>query len=104
VNGRALPAKYNEGCIISNETGKKYCLSIGEGSGYSLPAWIYNHEVRVEAGSEAKVYLSDWDNLSYNRVGEFIGNIATSELKNVKAWNGIYIDFSKPRSMKVVRK
>ncbi|WON78847.1 M66 family metalloprotease [Serratia sp. UGAL515B_01] len=104
VNGRALPPKFNEGCIISNQTGDKYCLPIGERSGYSLPAWIYNHEVHVEAGSEAKVYLSDWDNLSYNRIGEFIGNVATSELKNVKAWNGMYLDFSKPRSMRVVSK
>ncbi|AHG20882.1 peptidase M66 [Chania multitudinisentens RB-25] len=104
VNGRALPAKHNEGCIISNQTGDKYCLPIGERSGYSLPSWIYNHEVHVDAGSEAKVYLSDWDNLSYSRVGEFIGNVATSELKNVRAWNGMYLDFSKPKSMRVVSK
>lgn len=104
VQGRVLPANDNEGCIISNETGDKYCLPVGERSGYSLPGWIYKHEVYVNAGANAKVLLSDWDNLSYNRIGEFTGMVDTSAMKNVKAWDGQYRDFSKPQSMRVIGK
>ncbi|MEG2564945.1 MAG: M66 family metalloprotease [Acinetobacter sp.] len=104
VNGRALPAKENEGCIVSVKTGKKYCLPVGTRSGYSLPDWIVGQEVYVDSGANAKVLLSDWDNLSYNRIGVFTGNVETNDLKNVKAWSGEYLNFNKPRSMRVVSK
>ncbi|HHT0304135.1 TPA: M66 family metalloprotease [Raoultella planticola] len=102
VNGRPLPAKENEGCIVSVSSGKQYCLPVGSRSGYSLPEWIVGQEVYVDSGAKAKVLLSDWDNLSYNRIGEFVGSVSPADMKNVKAWNGQYLDFSKPRSMRVV--
>ncbi|MEO2228677.1 M66 family metalloprotease [Escherichia coli] len=102
VNGRALPAKENEGCIISISSGKRYCLSVGKRSGPSLPEWIIGQEVYVDSGPKAKVLLSDWNNLSYNRIGEFVGSVSSMDLKKVKAWNGEYLDFSKPRSMRVI--
>ncbi len=91
-----------EGCIISRETGAKYCLKPGERSGYSLPQWIYNHAVDVLAPSGISVMLSDWDNLSYNRLAMFDGYTGNDELKNVKAYNGQILDFSHPRSMRVL--
>lgn len=102
VNGRAIPAKENEGCIISSSSGQRYCLPVGKRSGYSLPGWIIGQEVYVDSGTNAKVLLSDWDDLSYNRIGEFVGSVSPGEMKKVKAWNGQYLDFSKPRSMRVV--
>ena len=102
VYGKALSAKENEGCIVSVNTGKQYCLPVGSRSGYSLPNWIVGQEVYVDSGSKAKVLLSDWDNLSYSRIGEFVGSVGTHEMKSVKAWNGQYLDFSRPRSMRVV--
>ena len=102
VNGRAIPAKENEGCIISASSGQRYCLPVGKRSGYRLPEWIIGHEVYVDSGAKAKVLLSDWDNLLYNRIGEFVGSVSPGEMKKVKAWNGQYLDFSKPRSMRVV--
>ncbi|HEH9417661.1 TPA: peptidase M66 [Aeromonas sobria] len=102
VYGKALPAKANEGCIVSNTTEAQYCLPVGSRSGYSLPNWIISQEVHVDAGLNAKVLLSDWNNLSYNRIGEFVGSVGTNEMKKVKAWNGQYLDFSRPRSMRVV--
>ena len=104
VNGRALPAKEYEGCIVSVKTGQCYCLPVGQRSGYSLPDWIVGQEVYVDSGAKAKVLLSDWDNLSYNRIGEFVGNVNPTDMKKVKAWNGQYLDFSRPRSMRVVYK
>lgn len=104
VNGRALPAKEYEGCIVSVKTGQRYCLPVGQRSGYSLPDWIVGQEVYVDSGAKAKVLLSDWDNLSYNRIGEFVGNVNPTDMKKVKAWNGQYLDFSRPRSMRVVYK
>lgn len=91
-----------EGCIVSRESGEKYCLNVGERSGYSLPSFIYNHEVDVYAGSGAGVMLSDWDNLSYNRIAVFTGFTPNNELESVKARNGKVLDFSNPRSMRVV--
>ncbi|EHK1528007.1 TPA: M66 family glycomucinase StcE [Escherichia coli] len=104
VNGRALPAKENEGCIVSVKTAQRYCLPVGQRSGSSLPDWIAGQEVYVDSGAKAKVLLSDWDNLSYNRIGEFVGNVNPADMKKVKAWNGQYLDFSRPRSMRVVNK
>ncbi len=101
VNGRALPAKENEGCIVSVETGQRYCLQVGQQSGSSLPDWIVGQEVYVDNGAKAKVLLSDWDNMSYNRIGEFVGNVNPADMKKVKAWNGQYLDFSRPRAMRV---
>lgn len=102
VNGRALPAKEDEGCIVSTDSGKRYCLPVGHRSEYTLPEWILDQEVYVDSGSKAKVLLSDKDNLSSNRIGEFVGNVMPEEMKNVKAWNGEYLDFSRPRSMRVI--
>ncbi|EGQ9851616.1 hemolysin [Vibrio cholerae] len=91
-----------EGCIISRLNGEKYCLKVGERSGYSLPSWIYAHPVDVQAPSGVSVMLSDWDNLSYNRLAVFDRYTGNEDLKNVKAYNGAYLDFSKPRSMRVL--
>jgi len=93
-----------EGCIISLETGEKYCLKVGERSGYSLPSFIYKHEVDVVAAPGTGVMLSDWDNLSYNRLAVFTGYTPNQELESVKAYNGQFLDFSAPGSMRVVAK
>jgi len=100
----SLPAHASEpmGCIISQQSGEKYCLKAGERSGYSLPNWIYAHPVDVLAPSGVSVMLSDWDNLSYNRLAVFDSYTSNEQLKNVKAYNGRYLDFSKPRSMRVL--
>ncbi|MEF1171382.1 hemolysin, partial [Vibrio sinaloensis] len=95
-------AEEGVGCIVSKETGDKYCLNVGERSGYSLPSFIYEHEIDVYAGAGAGVMLSDWDNLSYNRLAVFTGYTPNSELEAVKAYNGKVLDFSAPRSMRVV--
>ncbi|WP_213055617.1 hypothetical protein, partial [Escherichia coli] len=34
----------------------------------------------------------------------FVGKVNPADMKKVKAWNGQYLDFSKPRSMRVVYK
>ena len=91
-----------QACIKSRETGEQYCLSAGQRSGYSLPAHIYGHEVDVIAPNGLGVMLSDWDNLSYNRLAVFTGNTGNAQLENVHARNGQYLDFSAPRSMRVV--
>lgn len=97
-------AAEGEGCIVSLETGEKYCLKVGERSGYSLPAFIYQHDVDVYAAPGTAVMLSDWDNLSYNRLSVFQGFTPNQELESVTAYNGKIIDFSAPRSMRVVAK
>ncbi|MGL4906029.1 MAG: hypothetical protein ACRC38_04600 [Plesiomonas sp.] len=89
------------GCIISTETGQSYCLKVGERSEYSLPDWIVGQSVYVNAAPGTKVLLSDYDNLSYNRIGEFVGTVENENLKNVTAWNGETISFDRPRSMRV---
>ncbi len=91
------------GCIVSMISGDKYCLPAGERSGYSLPVWIRRHEVYVQADAGTAVMLSDWDNLSYNRLAVFSGVVENQDLKRVKASNGQDIDFSRPRSMRVVQ-
>lgn len=90
-----------QGCIISLETNEKYCLKIGQRSGYTLPAWINKHQVYVQADEGTHVTLSDWDNLSYNRIANFVGTVENKNLKSVKAANGQNLDFSHPRSMRV---
>ncbi|WP_407333953.1 calcium-binding protein [Enterovibrio sp. 27052020O] len=90
------------GCIVSLETGDKYCMPVGERSGYSLPSWIKSHEVYVQASEGSAVMLSDWDNLSYNRLAVFQGTVENQKMTNVKAFNGQNLDFSAPRSMRVV--
>ncbi|WP_340480958.1 beta-prism lectin domain-containing protein [Vibrio anguillarum] len=102
LGGSMVQAADQEGCIISRKTGDKYCLNIGQRSEYSLPSWIYNHQVDVLAPSGVSVMLSDWDNLSYNRLAVFDHYTDNSELKNVKALNGQALDFSHPRSMRVL--
>ncbi|MCG9575698.1 FG-GAP-like repeat-containing protein [Vibrio tubiashii] len=97
-------AAEGEGCIVSLETGEKYCLKVGERSGYSLPAFIYQHDVDVYAAPGTAVMLSDWDNLSYNRLAVFQGFTPNQELESVTAYNGKIIDFSAPRSMRVIAK
>lgn len=94
-------AKEQRGCIRSLRTGEQYCLPAGERSGYVLPSWIDKHEVEVNAAPGTKVLLSDWANLSYNRIGVFVGSVGQEGLKQVKAWNGQVLDFSRPRSMRV---
>src|SRR5436305_7699840 len=58
----------------------KYCLEAGQKSDYSLPAWIYAHDVYVQADSGVSVVLSDWDNLSYHRLAEFVGTVENDKL------------------------
>ncbi|WP_223229983.1 leukocidin subunit S [Pseudoalteromonas piscicida] len=89
-------------CIVSRQTQESYCLKAGESSGYSLPSYIYNHEVDVIAPPGLGVMLSDWDNLSYNRIATFTGYTNNAQLKQVTAKNGQKLDFSHPRSMRVV--
>lgn len=55
----------------------------------------------MNAAPGTKVLLSDWSNLSYSRVGEFVGTVAHDQLKQVKAWSGQVLDFHRPRSMRV---
>lgn len=92
-----------KGCIVNIATGEEYCLSVGERSGYSLPASIYNKQVYINAQEGTEVILSDWDNLSYNRLASFAGTVENSQLKSVVAKNGQTLDFSHPRSMAVVK-
>ncbi|MGR5559974.1 beta-prism lectin domain-containing protein, partial [Vibrio fortis] len=88
--------------MVTIDTNEEYCLKAGERSGYSLPPYVYNKKVRVVAPEGLGVMLSDWDNLSYNRLATFTGNKAHEELKGVEARNGQILDFSAPRSMRVV--
>lgn len=99
---RVVASDKKLGCIVSLENGEKYCLPVGERSPYGLPSWIYNHQVYVQANQGAAVMLSDWDNLSYNRLAVFHGTVDNAKLKNVRAYNGQDLDFSHPRSMRVV--
>jgi len=91
-----------QGCIVNIDTGQKYCLPVGQRSPYSLPEYVYNKPVYVDAPEGTGVMLSDWDNLSYNRIATFVGTVTNAELKSVKAQNGKNLDFSHPRSMRVV--
>ncbi|TMV01228.1 trypsin-like serine protease [Brucella haematophila] len=90
-------------CIISLTSSAQYCRTIEQDYPYSLPSWIYGHEVQVQAAPETMVRLSDWDNLSYNRIADFSGFVQNWDLKRVEAHNGINIDFSRPYSMRVLR-
>ncbi|TQW00254.1 hypothetical protein V2A60_001354 [Cordyceps javanica] len=90
------------GCIVSVKTNDAYCLTVGQSSGYSLPSWIYDQQVYVRADPGTAVQLSDYDNLSYNRLAKFDGTVENSQLKAVKANNGQTLDFSHPHSMRVV--
>ncbi len=92
-----------QGCIVNVETKQEYCLPVGKRSGYSLPEFIHNKPVYVNAPQGVGVMLSDWDNLSYNRLATFTGYVSNDELKQVKARNGEVLDFSQPRSMRVVK-
>ncbi len=100
--GNAMAAEIPQGCIVSLNTGTKYCLPIGKRSGYSLPSWIKSHEVYVQAEEGTAVMLSDWDNLPYNRPATFPGTVENQKMTNVSAYNGKKLDFSSPRSMRVV--
>lgn len=103
---RMLSQERPKGCIVlagalNISSRRTYCLHAGERSGYSLPAWIYGEKVDVQADSGVRVVLSDWDNLSYNRIASFSGTVENARLQRVKAASGDYLDFSRPRSMKV---
>jgi hypothetical protein len=92
-----------EACIVDiTDESNKYCLPAGQRSGYRLPSNIYNKQVKVEVKNGLAVMLSDWDNLSYNRLGVFYENTNNSDLKSVVARNGKTLDFSHPRSMRVL--
>ncbi len=90
------------GCISSLYSPVSFCLPVGKRSQYTLPNWIYNHAVTVGTDRGVSVLLSDWDNLSYNRLARFEGNVTNDELKNVRVFNGEYLDFSHPKSMRVM--
>ena len=89
-------------CIVSRETGAKYCLEAGQRSGYSLPSYIYAHDVDVIAPDGLAVMLSDWDNLSYNRLAIFSRHTHNEAMERIRARNGQILDFSNPRSMRVI--
>ena len=91
-----------QACLITRDTGDKYCLKAGESAGYSLPMNIRGHEVDLQIPSGLKIILSDYDNLSYNRLGTFDSYTAYADLEHVKARNGEYLDFSSPHSMRVI--
>lgn len=91
------------GCIVSLTSGAKYCLPAGQTPHYSLPDWIYTHEVQVQAAPGTAVMLSDWNDFSYNRVATFPGFVQNWALKKVTAWNGEDLDFTRPKSMRVVQ-
>lgn len=91
------------GCIVSLTSGTEYCLPGGQRAGYALPPRINGQEVQVQAAPGLAVKLSDYENLSYNRVATFPGVVQNWELRDVKAWDGQNHDFSRPRSMEVVQ-
>jgi hypothetical protein len=91
------------GCIVSLISAEKYCLPAGERSEYALPDWIKGHDVFVQADEGVAVMLSDWDNLSYNRIATFNGIVRHEDLKRVRAQSGEDLDFSRPLSMRVVQ-
>lgn len=100
---RILSAEKPQGCIVSLHTKARYCMSAGTTPVSSLPRWIYDHEIYVDAAPGTAVKLSDFDNLSYNRIATFVGTVENNRLKSVKAANGKYLDFSRPHSMRVVK-
>ncbi|KAM3516123.1 hypothetical protein MY11210_000145 [Beauveria gryllotalpidicola] len=95
-------AEKPQGCIVSLETNDTYCLPVGERSPYSLPDWIYNKQVYVDAAPGTAVMLSDLDNLSYGHTAKFVGTVENDQLKQVRADNGETLDFSHPKSMRVL--
>ena len=92
-----------QACIISRITGNKFCLEAGQETNYALPPYIRNHKVDIDTnvGSRLSVTLSDFDNLSYNRLATFYKSATNEQLVRVKAMNGQYLDFSRPHSMRV---
>lgn len=104
----SMAVNYSEtpvGCIQDIKRPVKYCLPAWKTNEYSLPGWIYGRDVSVMSPyySEVSVRLSDWDNLSYNRIATFTDAVVPNEnLKHVMADNGEYLDFSKPHSMMVI--
>ncbi len=100
---RLVPGSRPLGCIVSLQSGEKYCLKAGDRSGNSLPDWIKGHEVFVHADEGTAVMLSDRENLSHNRVAVFSGVVQHENLKRVKAHSGQELDFSRPVSMSVVQ-
>ncbi len=98
---RMLSSETPMGCIVSMTTGARYCMKPGQENLYALPSWIYAHPVRVDAAPGTAVVLGDYDNVSYNRLAKFVGTVENEDLKSVKAFNGMTLDFSKPHSMKV---
>ncbi|TMO45608.1 hypothetical protein CWC25_05700 [Pseudoalteromonas sp. S4389] len=87
-------------CIVNIETNEEFCLEDGQKASY-LPAFVSRKPVYVRAPQGLQVMLSDYGNLSYNRIATFNGTVENNKLKNVLAKNGQYLDFSKPRSMRV---
>ncbi|MBD1555989.1 hemolysin [Vibrio sp. S9_S30] len=102
TNATTSATEAAKACIVSRETGAKYCLEAGQRSGYSLPSYIRGHDVDVIAPEGLGVMLSDWDNLSYNRLAVFERHTHNEAMENVLARNGQYLDFSNPRSMRVI--
>ncbi|KAB1505049.1 hypothetical protein [Photobacterium damselae] len=93
---------YGLGCIISTtDHQNKYCLPPGERTEYDLPARIRGVEVYVSAPPGVSVELSDYSNLSYNRLATFVGTVKASQLRQVEAKNGDILDFDRPYSMRV---
>ncbi|SUB90869.1 hypothetical protein [Photobacterium damselae] len=90
------------GCIIATaDPENKFCLPVGERSDYALPDHIRGMEVYVNAPPGVSVVLSDYSNLSYNRLANFVGTVTESRLRQVEARSGDILDFDRPYSMKV---
>lgn len=87
-------------CIVNIETNEEFCLEDGQKVS-SLPAFVHKKPIYVRAPQGLQVMLSDYTNLSYNRIATFNGTVEHEKLKKVLAKNGHYLDFSKPRSMRV---
>ena len=102
VNASTSAASPKKACIVSRDTGAKYCLEAGQRSGYSLPSYIRGHDADVIAPEGLGVMLSDWDNLSSNGSAVFERHTHNEAMEHVLARIGRYLDFSNPRSMRVV--
>ncbi|HIF9456591.1 TPA: hypothetical protein ACX6SN_001197, partial [Photobacterium damselae] len=98
---RVKPSNKPLGCIKSTRTNAKFCLPVG-GKVDILPDWILNDSIDVEVAPSLSVLLSDKENMADQHIAGFKNEVQSINLEHVMAWNGEYLDFSKPRSMRVV--
>lgn len=101
-DARLLSAERPRGCLVSLKTHARFCLPAGETSDASLPSLISGQEVYVDSAPGTAVMLSDRENFSHDRIATFVGTVEHDRLKQVKAASGEYLDFSRPKAMRVV--